>query len=88
MNDARLRHDHDKPVALALMCSHDDLQRRRIEKGAASEVDHQEPFGAQVGFSGLDGGFKILGVSDIELAENVQSNDRVKILAYKSRAMV
>lgn len=88
MNDAGLRHDHDKPVALALVRSYDDLQRRRIKKGAASEVDHQKPFGAQVGFGALNGSFKIFGVSDVEFAEDVQSDDRVKILAYKSRAMI
>ena len=60
MNRARLRHYHDEPVALALVRPNDDLKRRRVQKSAASKVDHQEPVGAQIGFGAFYGIFKIL----------------------------
>ena len=59
MNYAGLRNDHDKPVALALVGPDDDLERRRVQKGTASEVDYQEPVGAQIRFGAFNGGFKI-----------------------------
>jgi hypothetical protein len=59
MNHAGLRHDDDEPVALALVRADDDLERRRVQKGTASEVDHQEPVGAQIGFGAFNGSFKI-----------------------------
>ncbi len=88
MNHAGFRNDHNQPVALALVRADDDLERCRVQKGAASEVYHQEALGAQIRLGALNGGFKVFRVRDIELAEDVQSDDRVKILAYKSRAMI
>ncbi len=88
MNDAGFRNDDDKPVALALVRTYDDLERRRVQKSAAPQVDDQEPVGAQIRFGALNSGFKSFCVGDIELAEDVQCDDRIKILADKSRAVI
>jgi hypothetical protein len=88
VNHAGLRNDHDEPVALALVGSDDDLQCGRVQKRTASEVDHQEPLGTQIGFGAFDGLFKIFRVGDVELAEDVQRNNCVEILAYKRRAVI
>jgi hypothetical protein len=88
VNDAGLGHDHDEPVALALVRPHDDLERGRIEKRAAAKVDHEEPVGPQIGLCAFYGGFKIFCIRNIELAENMQCDNGVEILANKSRALI
>ncbi len=88
MNHAGFRDDHDETVALALMCPDDDLQRGRVQERTAPQVDHQKALGAQIGFGAFDGGFKIFRIGDVDLAEDVQRDDSVKILAYKSRALI
>jgi hypothetical protein len=88
VNHAGFRDDHDEAVALALMCPNDDLQRGRVQEGAASQIDHQKALGAQIGFGALYGGLKIFRVGDVDLAGDVQCDDRVKIFAYKSRALI
>ncbi len=73
---------------MALMCPDDNLQRGRIQEGAASQVDHQEALRAQIGFGAFNGSFKIFRVGDVELAKDMQCDDRIKIFAYKSRALI
>ena len=70
------------------MRSYDDLEGGGVEKRAAPEIDHQEPVAAQVRFGAFHGGFKIAGVGNIELAENVQCDDCIEIFPDKSRALI
>ncbi len=88
MNNAGFRNDGDEPVPKALVGTHDNLERRRVEKSATPKVDHQQPVRAQIRLGAFHGGFKIFRVGNIKLAEDVQCNDRVKILTDKSCAMV
>jgi hypothetical protein len=88
VNDAGLGHDYDEPVALALVRPDDDLERGRIEKRAAPEVDHQKTIGPQIRLRALYGSFKVFGIGNVEFAEDVQCDDGIKILANKSRGVV
>jgi len=88
VNDTGFGYDRDEPVAQALMRANHDLERGRVQERAAPEIDDHQTVGAQIRFGAFHRNFKIFGVGNIELAEDVERYDSVKILANKSRAVV
>jgi len=88
VDDAGFGNDHAQAIALALMCADHDLQRGRIEKGAGRQIYHEQPLGADIGLGARDGTLEIFGIRNVELAEDVQYDDRIEIFANKCSTVI
>ena len=88
MDDPCFGNDRAHTIAVALMSPHDHLQRGGVDKRATSQVDDQQPVRPDVGIGAHDRIFEFFRIGDVELAEDMQNDNRIEIFADECRPMI